>query len=134
MARELGVEFTAGLMRTDCAEEIFLPMGERLRRDGAWIPENPQYSQYTSDRLGQQVQDCKKPWTTVAINWDGYVVPCGSVYDCRTYHYGNIFERSFKEIWNSDSYRQARRAIMNQARGTGTICETCKQNGFPLMV
>ena len=132
MASELGVDFTAGLMRTDCGEEIFLPMGERLRRDGDWIPENPRYSQYTPDMLGRHVSDCKKPWTTVAINWDGYVVPCGSVYDCRTYNYGNVFERSFREIWNGEPYRQARRAIMNRASGTGTVCETCKHNGFPL--
>ena len=132
LAAEIGVDFNAGLMRTDCAEEIFLPMGERLKRDGEWVPENPKYSQYTPEWLSQNVSDCKKPWTTVAINWDGYVVPCGSVYDCKTHNYGNLFERPFREIWNNERYRQARRAIMGRATGTGTICETCKHNGFPL--
>jgi radical SAM protein with 4Fe4S-binding SPASM domain len=132
MAEELGVGFTAGMMRTDCAEEIFLPLEERLRRDGEWVPENPTYSQYTHERLNHRTLDCTKPWTTVAINWDGYVVPCGSVYDCPTYQYGNIFKQSFAEIWNSEPYRNARRALTNRASGTKTICELCKQNGFPL--
>ena len=132
MAQELGVDFTAGLMRTDCGEEIFLPMEERIKRDQMWIPEHPQYSQYTHARLSRRVIDCDKPWTTVAINWDGYVVPCGSVYDCRTYNYGNIFERSFAEIWNGEQYRQGRAAIMSRAQNTNTVCETCKRNGFPL--
>lgn len=132
IAKEFGVEFSAGLMRTDCGDEIFLPMEERLRRDREWIPENPRYSQYTHERLHHRVNDCTKPWTMVAINWDGYVVPCGSVYDCPTYQYGNIFQQSFAEIWNSERYRLARRAIMGRASGTNTVCETCKANGFPL--
>ncbi|MBI4342071.1 MAG: radical SAM protein [Candidatus Omnitrophica bacterium] len=132
MARELQVGFTAGMMRTDCGEEIFLPMEERLKRDGDWVPENPRYSQYTHEQLSHRVQDCAKPWTTVAINWDGDVVPCGSVYDCKTYNYGNIFQQSFREIWNGERYRLARRALASRATGTHTVCETCKQNGFPL--
>lgn len=134
MARELGVEFTAGFMRTDCGEEIFLPMEERMRRDGAWIPEGPRYSQYTHERLSRRVTDCDKPWKTVAINWDGDVVPCGSVYDARAHRYGNIFQQSFAEIWNGEAYRKARAAIMDRARNTNTICETCKRNGFPLFL
>jgi radical SAM protein with 4Fe4S-binding SPASM domain len=132
MARDLGVDFTAGLMRTDCGEEIFLPMEERLQRDGEWIPENPTYSQYTAERLARRVIDCTKPWDTTAINWDGYVVPCGSIYDCRTHNYGNVFTQPFAQIWNGEKYRLARRALSNRATGTKTVCETCKKNGFPL--
>lgn len=132
LAEEIGVEFTASPMRTDCGEEIFLPMTERLKRDEQWIPENPTYSQYSHEALHRRINDCTKPWKTTAINWDGYVVPCGSVYDCRTYNYGNIFEQTFKEIWNGERYRAARRAVAKGATGTNTICETCKKNGFPL--
>ena len=132
LAASFGVDFSVGMMRTDCGEEILLPLEERLKRDGEWIPENPTYSQYTHERLVHRVVDCTKPWTTVAINWDGYVVPCGSVYDCLTYHYGNIFQQSFAEIWNGQAYRKARQALMGRANGTGTVCETCKLNGFPL--
>ena len=132
MAAEIGVEFTASPMRTDCGEEIFLPMEERLKRDGMWIPENPIYSQYSHEALSRRINDCTKPWKTVAINWDGYVVPCGSIYDCRTYNYGNIFEQSFTDIWNGAPYRAARRALASRQTGTGTVCETCKHNGFPL--
>ena len=132
MAAEIGVEFTASPMRTDCGEEIFLPLDERLKRDSDWIPENPTYSQYTHEALSRRVNDCGKPWKTVAINWDGYVVPCGSVYDCRRYNYGNIFNQPFRDIWNGEQYRAARNALAARSSGTGTICETCKQNGFPL--
>lgn len=132
-AEEFGVEFSVGLMRTDCGEEIFLPLGERLKRDGEWVPENPTYSQYTPERLGDRKQACTRPWTTVAINWDGDVVPCGSVYDCKRYNYGNVFEENFAQIWNSEPYRQARRALSDRAEGTQTVCETCKNNGFPLL-
>jgi radical SAM protein with 4Fe4S-binding SPASM domain len=132
LAAGIGVEFTAGPMRTDCGEEIFLPLDERLKRDGSWIPKNPTYSQYSHEALSRRVNDCAKPWKTTAINWDGYVVPCGSVYDCRTYNFGNIFEQSFKDIWNGERYRSARRALAKGAAGTQTICETCKKNGFPL--
>lgn len=132
LASEIGVDFTATAMRTDCGEEIFLPLDERLRRDGDWIPENPQYSQYSHEALARRVNDCTKPWKTVAINWDGYVVPCGSVYDCKTFNYGNIFESSFEEVWNGERYRAARRALAGRSQGTGTVCETCRSNGFPL--
>ena len=133
MAKKFGVEFSAGGMRTDCGEEIFLPMDERLKKDASWIPENPRYSQYTVEHLSSRKRDCTRPWTTVAINWDGYVVPCGSVYDAKKYNYGNMFKESFAKVWNSKPYRLARQALANKTKGTGTICETCKNNGFPLL-
>jgi radical SAM protein with 4Fe4S-binding SPASM domain len=59
------------------------------------------------DRLyiSRKRQKCVWPWTSVYITWDGFVSPC-----CipSTYFCGNLFNESFKKIWNNEKYRDFR--------------------------
>ena len=64
-----------------------------------------------------------------AINWDGKVLACCSVYS-EKHHYGSIHEQDFGAIWNGEMYTEARREIVGQSPTKETICKTCKQNGY----
>ena len=49
---------------------------------------------------------CKWPWKGSYITADGFVTPCcenGS--DPDKINFGNVFQQSYREIWNSDAYR-----------------------------
>lgn len=132
-AKALGVEVNIAGMRTDCAQEIFKPLSERMNEDAEWIPEGSEYNKYTEDELSRRETMCPKPWYTVTINWDGNVVPCGSVYDTEKYSYGNMLKEPFEKIWNNEKYVEARREIAGkQTTGLDIICRTCKENGYPL--
>lgn len=130
LARELGVELKINHARTDMGKEIFETVEEALARDGDWLPENDELCAY--DREGQHAQRasvCHLPWRDAAINWDGSVLACCSVYSER-YAYGNIHEHDFGEIWNGELYREARREILGQSPTRSTICKTCKHSGY----
>jgi radical SAM protein with 4Fe4S-binding SPASM domain len=62
---------------------------------------------------------CHKPATSVAVLWDGRVVPC-----CHDYNgaivLGNLKHNTLKEIWESDSSRAFR-----QHWNATSLCRTC---------
>ncbi len=53
-------------------------------------------------------QYCEFPWTSLSVMVDGTVVPCTQDYNCEM-SMGNIKDKSLKEIWNSDKYREFRK-------------------------
>ena len=68
---------------------------------------------------------CKWPWRGSYITADGYVTPCcenGS--DPDKINFGNLFQQSYKEIWNSEGYRQFRRELRSTT-GRPKICVDC---------
>ena len=70
-------------------------------------------------------RSCKWPWKGAYITADGFVTPCcenGS--DPERINFGNIFERSFTEIWNSEQYQQFRRALQS-TESRPAICADC---------
>jgi len=69
----------------------------------------------------QGYENC--PWYSggVYISWNGDVTPCCQRPDPRTVCFGNIFERSFEQIWNSEAYRRFREAL-----AAGRPPETCR--------
>ncbi len=69
------------------------------------------------------------PWKDTAINWDGRVLACCSVYN-EKHAYGSILETPFQEIWNGHDYTEARREILDKPDTADTICKTCKRNGY----
>jgi radical SAM protein with 4Fe4S-binding SPASM domain len=111
LAGELGIELQLNQARTDMGKEIFETAGDALARDG------------------QREVICTLPWTDTAINWDGKVLACCSVYS-EEHTYGSIHDSPFREIWNNELYVDARREILGHPNTRDTICKTCKHNGY----
>ena len=129
-ARELGIELQLNVARTDMAKEIFETAEEALARDGDWLPVADEYCAYDREKEeAQREVRCSLPWKDTAINWDGQVLACCSIYD-EKHAYGNIHDTPFREVWNSELYTEARREILGKGETKDTICKTCKQNGY----
>jgi radical SAM protein with 4Fe4S-binding SPASM domain len=72
--------------------------------------ENIRLEFYTGNYFTRQHQ-CPWPFTTTFIDVEGNVVPCCNISDAAVATMGNVFERPFREIWNSREYRQFREDI-----------------------
>ncbi len=107
-----------------------------------WIPLNEDYShyrrkeinsEYTSEHFKKsQEAMCNWPWEAITINPNGSVSPCCSVED-EKYDFGNVFQSPFREVWNNQKYREARRYIRNKQIIQGSnnnICINCKHSGM----
>ena len=130
LAEELGVSLQLNVARTDMGKEIFETAQEALVRDGDWLPTSDEHCAY--DREGESAQRepmCHLPWKDTAINWEGSVLACCSVYS-EKHAYGNIHDHSFREIWNNPLYLDARREILGKGETRETICKVCKRNGY----
>ncbi len=129
MAAERSMEFEVSGMRVDCGKEILEKVESSVKRDKEWIPDIPEYNNYKDLGLGKDF--CEKPWKTMTINWNGDVVPCGAIYDCAKFSFGNLLTQGFKEVWNGRKFVEARRVISGKHPGSGAmICSICKKNGF----
>lgn len=68
--------------------------------------------------------ECYEPWQTFLVSQNGAVSTC-----CRSREImGNIFEQSFEEIWNGDTYRAYRRSI-NTFRPPAACLDCPVKNG-----
>lgn len=71
-------------------------------------------------------------WMEPYIMMGGYVMPCCSVMMSnkrpflRENAFGNVFERDFKEMWNSDRYRTFRKTITNPKAPVPILCAGCR--------
>ena len=130
LADELGIKLQLNAARTDMGREIFETAEEALERDGHWLPTDDEHCAYDREaKEAQRATTCHLPWKDTAINWDGRVLACCSVYD-EAHAYGNIHDESFEQIWNGELYTEARREILGHAGTRDTICKTCKRNGY----
>jgi radical SAM protein with 4Fe4S-binding SPASM domain len=130
LAAELGVELQLNRARTDMGKEIFETVEQALQRDGHWLPENDEFCAYDREKMeAQRELTCSLPWEDTAINWDGRVLACCSIYS-EKHAYGNIHENDFLQIWNNELYVDARREILGRPDTRDTICKTCKKNGY----
>ena len=57
------------------------------------------------------------------------MLACCSVYS-EKHAYGSIHDADFHDIWNGESYVEARREILGKSETRDTICKTCKANGY----
>ena len=67
---------------------------------------------------------CHVPWVDTYVTADGYVIPCpiqGT--DPRLENFGNLFEKSFDEIWNGDLIKNFRRSLVSD--DPKAICRDC---------
>lgn len=131
MAKEIGVDFRIGFMRTSMKDEILKSHKETIERDKHWIPDNPEYSaydkiNYTTKKI---IKTCRKPWQEISINWNGLVFPCCAVYG-EKYNFGDARKDPIKDIWNNPKFISARKEILNKKCPVTTICGVCRSNGF----
>jgi radical SAM protein with 4Fe4S-binding SPASM domain len=68
---------------------------------------------------------CWKLQHANVITWDGLVVPCCFDKDA-THRLGDLRQQSFREIWNSHSYK-AFRARLSASRKNIDICSNCSE-------
>lgn len=95
------------------------------------IPENQEYSRYKrSDngkyRINNSLNNhCFRMWRGCVITWDGLVVPCCFDKDA-SHRLGDFKKQSFKEIWNSETYRNFRKRVFSERAGID-ICRNCTE-------
>ena len=55
---------------------------------------------------------CNFPFDSMWINWDGAVRPCCRAVYADTIQVGNLYESSWKDIWNSESMKKLRMSLL----------------------
>lgn len=132
IAKEIGVDITFSIMRTNLKDDILQNVESNIEKDAQWIPKNPDYNPYDLDQKKRKnpIKFCKRPWMETFVNWNGDVFPCGCVVTESKYSMGNVFEKDFKDIWNGDKYIAARKELLDQPNNLETICHICKHNGY----
>lgn len=95
------------------------------------MPENETYARYKKNIDGtyslkyKTGNHCWRMWSSSVLTWDGKVVPC--CFDKDAQHVlGTLENASFKEIWNSPSYRGFRNAVLT-SRNEIDICQNCSE-------
>ena len=68
-------------------------------------------------------RQCVWPWESSYISKTGDVVPCCIIGDEKVVSFGNIKDNSFKEIWNSEKYKNFRKDIKNNK--IPDYCKNC---------
>lgn len=74
---------------------------------------------------------CYGPPFILQMSGSGLVAPCGSLFNnkYKKYHIGNIVEKSFKEIWQSERYWEVMDEIASERYNAKTMCGTlCLQH------
>ena len=101
-AKEIGVDITFSIMRTNLKDDILQKVENNIEKDAQWIPENPDYNPYDLEKKKRKnpLKFCKRPWMETFVNWNGDVFPCGCVVTESKYSMGNVFETDFENIWN----------------------------------
>jgi radical SAM protein with 4Fe4S-binding SPASM domain len=86
-----------------------------------FTPENlSAYFRMKWGKMSDRYTGCPAPWSSLDITAHGDVAPCHIFYDLVM---GNIYEESFADIWNGESYRKFR-AYMKK-HGLMSICPGC---------
>jgi radical SAM protein with 4Fe4S-binding SPASM domain len=121
--RKKGIELGGNRVEIKTAQFYDFENGNPL------MPDNGRFSRYQGNgqfKLKNILPGhCFRMWTGSVITWDGTVVPCCFDKDAKHW-FGNIKDKSFREIWNSREYNDFRRMILNQ-RKTIEICRNCTE-------
>lgn len=95
------------------------------------IPTIEEYSRYKKlDNNSYAIKNklnnhCWKLWHSCVITWDGLVVPCCFDKDAK-HQLGDLKNQSFGNIWNNESYRNFRAAVL-RSRKEIDICTNCSE-------
>lgn len=121
MAKELGVDEVA--FKT--AQIYDYENGSSL------IPTIDKYARYEQKSDGKYqiknklLDNCWKMWHSCVITWDGLVVPCCFDKDAE-YRMGDLKNKTFKEVWQSEPYQEFRKSLTN-ARAEIAMCKNCTE-------
>ena len=95
------------------------------------IPAQEKYSRYKQNKDGtwtiknKLLNHCWRMWRSCVITWDGKIVPC--CFDKDASHVmGDLKQKKFSEIWNSDGYQKFRRTLL-KSRSEIEICKNCTE-------
>jgi len=67
---------------------------------------------------------CKSPFATLAIYWNGDVVPC--CYDINGSNLmGNVSQRTIKNVWLGEKYKTLRLSCVRNSFPSNSICHFC---------
>jgi radical SAM protein with 4Fe4S-binding SPASM domain len=91
-----------------------------------WLPQDENYSCYDYRRRTKKkkIKNCNWPWFQAVINPDGAVSPCCHVYHPST-DLGNVQNKTFRSIWNSEYFRKLRRFLKEKKDAQGIVCALC---------
>lgn len=97
------------------AEQIAKENGITLRASGATDPRRSLSAAMLRDH--QPWQGCLRPWTTAYVTANGNCLPCCispfATNDYQSLKMGNLFEKSFDEIWNDQRYQAWRTSLLS---------------------
>ena len=102
----------------DLTEKTFIQAVKEAKKLKIKLNFRPRYFEKRTRRI------CRWPWVSCFITVEGYVTPCcvqGS--DPLMINFGNIFEKDFKDIWNSLPYQDFRRQL--KSKYLPEICQDC---------
>ncbi|MEQ9437982.1 MAG: SPASM domain-containing protein [Cyclobacteriaceae bacterium] len=121
LARQIGVDE----VRFKTAQIYDYEQGSPL------IPTQEKYARYRQQADGsfaiknKLLDHCWKMWHSCVMTWDGRIVPC--CFDKDAHHVlGSVQEKSFREVWHSEAYRQFRTQLL-QSRQQIDICQNCTE-------
>lgn len=83
--------------------EMHIRFSPHIDKDDLW-----KYEKYYKDLSFILTDRCYHPWFACSIKANGDVSSCVSTIN---YLYGNIFETSFKELWNCEKVKRFRRSL-----------------------
>ena len=101
---------------------------ENKEEIGTWLPSGGRFRRYEMKEgeyvLKSSLPDrCARLWFNPVITWDGKVVPCCFDKDA-DYVMGDLYQDSFREIWEGPRYRVFRKSIL-MGRNTIEMCRNC---------
>ena len=74
--------------------------------------------------------ECRVPWETFIVKWDGLVIPCSNCFsldDDPDIVLGDAKKQFLKDIWNGKNIIKLRQRMENISNIAGTICENCER-------
>ncbi len=95
------------------------------------MPDNEKYARYKLNKNGtyslkyKTGNHCWRMWSSCVFTWDAGIVPCCFDKDAQ-HQLGNLKNKSFAEIWNSEKYNGFRSAVLNH-RNQIDICKNCSE-------
>lgn len=79
-------------------------------------------SQHSSE--AQSWKKCLWPWTSIAVNVKGEIVPCCYLMGDKQFSFGNLLQNDIYEIFDGSQYRSFRSAL-NKGHVETMLCQSC---------
>jgi len=94
-------------------------------------PDNPKYNMenFHEKFVKEHGRLCDELWRGPVIHSNGEILPCCMIKDIK-YSLGNVFEKDFNKIWNSEKYQKYRQYVSgeNVCEDDDLFCKKCVLN------